>query len=99
MSKVGASQRPTAGARYVFEKGSETDSTVVYRGVVHLPEADVALAVSVDRATLTAKAEMGEGATADLERTALSLVRTAAKHAAAEGVAWPRKIVRWRSGP
>lgn len=94
------SLRPATGARYCVERGAaaEPGAEVVYRGFVHLPDADlplevrVALPTGATRAALTGAGE----ARPDLEKTAAALVRAATKPAVLAGTALPRRIVRWR---
>jgi hypothetical protein len=94
------SLRPATGVRYCVERDPAHDSPgeVVYRGFVHLPDADlpvevrVALPAGATRATLTGAGE----ARPDLEKAAAALVRTATKPAVAAGTSLPRRIVRWR---
>lgn len=92
----GATGRPSAGARYALEKAEETGQAVVYRGFVHLPDADVPAEVSVELPGGAARATLGPGGTAEMEKAAAALVRAATKACVAGGGALPRKIVRWR---
>jgi hypothetical protein len=92
----GATGRPTAGARFVLEKADETAAAVIYRGFVHLPGADVPAEVTVELPGGATRAALGEGGSADLEKTAAMLVRAATKALVTTGAALPRKIVRWR---
>ena len=93
----GITGRPTAGARLALEKVEEGPDAVVYRGFVHLPDADVPaearLALPGGAVTVT----LGEGGTEDLTKSAAALTRAATKSLLASGAALPRKIVRWRS--
>lgn len=93
----GVTGRPTAGARFVLEKADETAAAVIYRGFVHLPGADVPAEVTVELPGGATRAALGEGGTADLEKTAAALVRAATKALVVGGGALPRKIVRWRA--
>ncbi len=88
--------RPSAGARYALEKAEETGETVIYRGFVHLPDADVPAEVRVERAGGASRAALGPGGTAEMEKAAAALVRAATKASVAAGSPLPRKIVRWR---
>jgi hypothetical protein len=92
----GITGRPTAGARLAVEKAEERADAVVYRGFVHLPDADVPAEVTVALPSGATRAALGEGGTAELEKTAAALVRAATKAQVAAGSALPRKIVRWR---
>jgi len=97
----GVTGRPTAGARFVLEradeKADETVEVLVYRGFVHLPGADVPAEVIVELPGGATRATLGEGGSADLEKTAAALVRAATKGRGAGGSPLPRKIVRWRA--
>jgi hypothetical protein len=91
--------RPAAGTRYVVEltDGGAPDAAL-YRGFVHLPDASLGLEVRVELpggATSAVVAGAAPGS-AELERMAAALVRSATKPAVAGGTALPRKIVRWR---
>jgi hypothetical protein len=88
--------RPTAGARYALEKAEETADAVIYRGFVHLPDTDVPATVTLALPGGAAKATLGDGGTAEMEKTAAALVRAATKAELKAGTALPRKIVRWR---
>ena len=92
----GVTGRPTAGARLVVEKAEETAAAIVYRGVVHLPEADVPAEVTLALPGGAAQATLGEGGSPELEKAMAALVRAATKGLLASGGALPRKIVRWR---
>jgi hypothetical protein len=94
----GITGRPAAGARLVVERAEEGAEALVYRGFVHLPEADVPAEVRVDPAppegaspgkgvTVT----LGPGGTREMEKWVAALVRAATKASSP-----PRKIVRWR---
>jgi hypothetical protein len=89
--------RPTAGVRFAVERVEEEadGGAFVYRGFVHAPDGDLALEVRVERPSGVTRATV-EGADAKLEAQAAALVRAATKSALSEGVAPPRKIVRWR---
>lgn len=87
-----ASARPSAGARYVLEKAEEGPLAVIYRGFVHLPDADVPMEVRVELPGGATSARAAGAEAAALEKTAAALVRAATKG----GGALPRKIVRWR---
>lgn len=96
---MSATGRPTAGARFVLELAEETAAAVIYRGLVHLPGADVPATVTLelrDGAVRAARATLGEGGTPDLEKAAAALVRAATRALVAGGSPLPRKIVRWR---
>lgn len=90
------SGRPTAGARLVVEKAEESAERVLYRGLLHLPAADVPAEVTVALPGGATTAALGEGGTPALSKVAAALVRAATKGAAGGGEPWPRKIVRWR---
>jgi len=90
-----ATGRPATGARYVLERTSEQPDCVVYRGFVHLPDADLALEVTVQVPGGATRAVL-KGGPAELERVASALVRSATKSAVHAGRPLPRKIVRWR---
>ncbi len=92
----GATGRPSAGARYALEKAEETAEAVTYRGFVHLPDADVPAEVRVELPGGAARASLGAGGTAEMEKSAAALVRAATRASVAAGGALPRKIVRWR---
>ncbi|MFT3764239.1 MAG: hypothetical protein QM820_01765 [Minicystis sp.] len=92
----GVTGRPTAGARFVLEKAEETAEAVIYRGFVHLPGADVPATVTIELPSGATRAALGEGGSADLEKTAAALMRAATKALVAGGSPLPRKIVRWR---
>jgi hypothetical protein len=100
------SQRPSAGARYSVTWAEQDARRVIYRGFVHLPDADLPLEIQIDlpggatRASFLL-AEPGPALPAgkepaELEKEAAALVRSATKTAVAAGSALPRKIVRWR---
>ena len=89
------SQRPTKGVRYAVERIEEDASRVLYRGFVHLPDADLPLSVTLALPDGTVRALL-QGSRPDLEKMAAALIRSATKSALTAGVALPRKIVRWR---
>lgn len=93
----GVTGRPAAGARLAVEKAEETDTAVVYRGFVHLPDADVPATVTIELPGGATKATLGEGGSPDLEKQAAALVRAATKALVTAGSPLPRKIVRWRA--
>jgi hypothetical protein len=88
--------RPTAGARLSLEKTREDALAVTYRGMVHLPDADVPANVVVALPGGAVSVTLGEGGTPALEKTTSALVRAATKALVAGGGSLPRKIVRWR---
>lgn len=91
--------RPTAGARFVFERAEESAEAVIYRGFVHLPSTDVPIEATVELPSGTVKVsfgEGGEGGTPDLAKAATALLRAVIKGPAASGGPLPRKVVRWR---
>jgi hypothetical protein len=90
--------RPTAGLRLSLEKAREDAdaASVAYRGMVHLPDADVPADVVVALPGGAVTVTLGEGGTPALEKTTSALVRAATKALAAGGSPLPRKIVRWR---
>jgi hypothetical protein len=99
----GITGRPTAGARLVLEKAEEEGGAAIYRGVVHLPDADVAAEARVDLAPpegaapgSAVKVTLGPGGTGEMERWVAALVRAATKGGGAAGGGLTRKIVRWR---
>ena len=82
---------------------------MIYRGFVHLPEADLPLWVQIDLPSGATRASLSEGSSsaeprptlepsADLAlaKEAAALVRSATRTAVAAHTALPRKIVRWR---
>jgi hypothetical protein len=93
----GITGRPTAGARLsvtrVEEGGPEA---AIYRGFVHLPDADIPAEARIDLAGGPVKLTLGDGGTPELEKTATALLRAATKSLVAKGGALPWKIVRWR---
>ena len=91
--------RPAAGARYVLERVEETGEAVVYRGFVHLPDADRPVVVRVELPGGAPHASLGAGGAAEMEKAAAALVRAATRATVAAGGALPRKIVRWRGWP
>lgn len=86
----GITGRPTAGARLAVDKAEEGEGAVVYRGFVHLPDADVPAEARVDLGGGPVRVTLGPGGTPEMEKWAAALVRAAAKSPL------PRKIVRWR---
>jgi hypothetical protein len=90
--------RPTAGARLVLELAEEGPGALVYRGFVHLPDADVPAEARIALPGGAVTMTLGEGGTAELEKVAAALTRAATKAATsgAGGAALPRKITRWR---
>jgi hypothetical protein len=92
----GISGRPTAGARFVFEKAEESPEAVVYRGFVHLVATDVPVEATVELPSGAVKVSLGEGGTPDLVKAGAALLRAATKGPAASGGSLPRKVVRWR---
>lgn len=100
MSQTGP--RPSSGARYALEHCPEETGAVVYRGFVHLPDADVPVEVrfgegGAAQARVEAAAiPAGGPAPAELERAAAALVKTAVKASASADRPPPRKVVRWR---
>ena len=111
------SLRPRCGARYAlefFDEGSSAQGAeapagesgkagaLVYRGFVHLPDADVPVEVRIAEGG-AAQASVEAGAIpaggpspADLERMAAALVKTVVKSAAVADRPPPRRVVRWR---
>ena len=87
--------RPATGARYVAERVEGGEGTVVYRGLVRLPDADLALEITITLPGGATRAVV-EGGAADHEKTAAALFRAATKSAVASGEELPRKIERWR---
>lgn len=97
-----STRRPSAGARYVLERVGEAKGSVVYRGFVHLPDADVPIEVVCGEG-VSAQVEAdavpaGGPEAAALARVAAALVRTAVRAAAASARTPPRRITRWRGG-
>lgn len=92
----GVTGRPTAGARLVVEKAEEGAAAVTYRGIVYLPDADVAAEVTVALPGGATRVALGPGGSAELEKAMAALVRAATKGQVAAGETLPRKIVRWR---
>ena len=88
--------QPATGARFVLTRCEVEDAAaIIYRGHVHLPAAMLPLEVRVELPGGATRATL-EGGTRELESQAGALVRAATKSAVADGVAPPRKIVRWR---
>ena len=72
--------RPASGARYIATREEGGEGSVVYRGLVRLPDADLPLSVTVSLPSGATRAVIeggGEGA-AEHEKTAAALVRAAA---------------------
>jgi hypothetical protein len=92
----GITGRPTAGARLSVDKAEEGAAAGLYRGFVHLPDADVPAEARVELPGGAVKVTLGPGGTADLEKSAAALLRAATKSLVAAGAPLPRKIVRWR---
>lgn len=95
--------RPIAGARYVLGLVEQQRPLMVYRGQVHLPDADLPLEVRLElrtdaRSGIAASAVIVGGGrdVAELERHAIALVKAAVRSAARQGRPEPRKIARWR---
>jgi hypothetical protein len=89
------SPRPKSGARYIVERVEEGESRVVYRGAVHVPDADLPLEVHIELPSGATRASLPDGPP-ELAKAAAALVRAATKAAVAGGAPLPRKIVRWR---
>jgi hypothetical protein len=91
--------RPASGARYIaerIERESEGgEGTVLYRGMVRLPDADLSLEVTITLPSGATRAVV-EGGAPEHVKTAAALVRAATKGAVASGGELPRKIERWR---
>jgi hypothetical protein len=88
--------RPASGARYIATREEIGEGSVVYRGLVRLPDADLPLEITVALPSGATRAVVqGDGA-AEHEKTAAALVRAATKSAVAAGEELPRKIERWR---
>jgi hypothetical protein len=87
--------RPASGARYIAELAERGEGTVMYRGLVRLPDADLPLTITITLPGGAARASV-EGGTPEHEKTAAALVRAATKGAVASGEELPRKIERWR---
>ncbi len=87
--------RPASGARYVLERAESSDASVVYRGLVRLPDADMAIEVTVALPGGATRAVVA-GEAPDHEKTAAALIRAATKSAVAAGEELPRKLERWR---
>jgi hypothetical protein len=51
-----ASLRPKNGARYRVERAEQDENRVIYRGFVHLPEADLPLSVQIELPSGVARA-------------------------------------------
>jgi hypothetical protein len=88
--------RPTAGTRLSVEKAEEAPDAVIYRGFVHLPDADAPAEARVELPGGAVKVTLGPGGTPEMEKTAAALLRAATKALVAAGGPLPRKIVRWR---
>jgi len=102
-------KRPTAGVRYVLERGEDEAASPTYRGFAHLPELDLPLEINVEqpgedgaegKSSVTARiAGAAEGVdVAGLEKAGAALVKAALRAARDAGRPMPRRIVRWR-GP
>jgi hypothetical protein len=87
--------RPASGARYIAERGEMGQGSVVYRGLVRLPDADLPLEVTVTLPSGATRAVV-EGGAPEHEKIAAALIRAATKSAVAAGEELPRKIERWR---
>ena len=87
--------RPVSGARYIVERAESGEGSVVYRGLVRLPDADLPLEVTVTLPSGATRAVV-QGDAADHEKTAAALIRAATKSAVAAGEELPRKVERWR---
>ncbi len=87
--------RPASGARYIAELAERGEGTIVYRGLVRLPDADLALEVTITLPGGATRAVV-EGGAPEHEKTAAALLRAATKSAVASGEELPRKIERWR---
>jgi hypothetical protein len=98
----GVTGRPTTGARLSVELAEEGPEALIYRGFVHLPDADVPAEARVELPSGAVKMTLGPGGTPALERVSAALVRAATKAAVAGagagagGGVLPRKIARWR---
>ncbi len=94
------SLRPSSGVRFAVDRvDGEPGPEVVYRGFVHLPDADLPIVVRAADSGVTAVVEADPGGArsrADLERAAAALVRAVVRAPIAEGRRPPRRIVRWR---
>lgn len=87
--------RPVSGARYIVERAEVGEESVVYRGLVRLPGADLPLEVTVALPGGATRAVV-QGDAAEHEKTAAALIRAATKSAVAAKEELPRKIERWR---
>jgi hypothetical protein len=87
--------RPVSGARYIVERTESGEGSIVYRGLVRLPDADLPLEVTVTLPSGATRAVV-QGNAAEHEKTAAALIRAATKSAVASGEELPRKIERWR---
>ncbi len=87
--------RPVSGARYIVERAESGEGSVVYRGLVRLPDADLPLEITVTLPSGATRA-LVQGSAAEHEKTAAALIRAATKSAVASGEELPRKIERWR---
>jgi len=87
--------RPVSGARYIVERAESGEGSVVYRGLVRLPDADLPLEVTVTLPSGATRAVV-QGDAADHEKMAAALIRAATKSAVAAGEELPRKVERWR---
>jgi hypothetical protein len=92
----GIAGRPTAGARLSVARAEEGADAVIYRGFVHLPDADIPAEARIDLPGGAVKVTLGAGGTPELEKTATALLRAATRSLLARGSALPWKIVRWR---
>ncbi len=87
--------RPASGARYIAERVEAGQGTVIYRGLVRLPDADLALEATITLPGGATRATV-EGGSPEHEKTAAALIRAATKSAVASGEELPRKVERWR---
>ena len=91
------SARPSAGYRLAVTREGD-EAPIVYRGFVHLPDADLAIVIQIDRdkgeasARIDAEPSRSASEVRALEVAASRLVKSAAKNL-------PRTIVRWREMP
>ena len=87
--------RPVSGARYIVERVESGEGSVVYRGLVRLPDADLPLEVTISLPSGATRAVV-QGGLPEHEKTAAALLRAATKSAVTDGETLPRKIERWR---
>lgn len=89
------SGRPSHGVRFILERqqGGAGGGGVVYEGQIVTPTGEFSVRLTADASAEVSVETAADGTLAEKARL---LVRTALRHAAAEGEAPPRVIQRWR---